>query len=282
MKLYKTLSIGLLQSHPEDAARVLEAASEDDALSILAAAPAAVASATLRRMAPHRATAVLEEMDCKRAAAIVEGLGPDLAVSLLRRMNPRPREALVHALAEDHARSVRTLLRYPEGTAGALMDPDVLALPGDLTVEAAHTYIRNAAENVRYNLYVLDREHRLIGVLNLRELLLARRKELLSSIANKDVMSIPATADSHAILTHPAWVEVRSVPVIDAQGVYLGALRYPTLRRLETELLAGDEEGGTSTVEALSELFSTGLVSVFGAVATSVSNPFPGGSRRDA
>jgi magnesium transporter len=282
MKLYRALADGLLEAHPLDAARVLESLPEGEALDVLAAAPPAVAGATIRHVAAHQAAGLLARLDRARAGAVVESLGPEVAANILRRMEAQPLEALLGSVAQAPARSVRTLLRFPEGTAGALMDPNVLALPADLSADEALAHMRRSPESVRYNLYVVDREQVLVGVLNLRELLLAARKDLLRSIGRAEVLSLPAAAGRHAILNHPAWREARSVPVVDERGVYLGAVRYETMRRLEEELRRGDAEGGPSTVEALGDLFSTGIAGVFGAFAASVARPFPGSPNRDA
>ena len=53
MKLYRALANGLLEAHPLDAARVLESLSEAEALDVLAAAPPAVAGATVRALRPR-------------------------------------------------------------------------------------------------------------------------------------------------------------------------------------------------------------------------------------
>jgi magnesium transporter len=225
-------------------------------------------------MAPDRAATVLEKMGPERAGPIVEQQQPEVAANLLRRMEVTTREALLSAVADGPAKPLRRLLHSTEGTAGALMDPNVLALPRDLSAEEALAHIRASPEHARFNLYVVDREQVLVGVLNLRELLLARRQDLLSAIAHSAVLSLPARADRHAILSHPVWRQARSVPVVDEQGVYLGAVRYPTLRRLEEELRE-DASEGPSTAEILGDLYSTGIVSVFGALATSVARPLP-------
>ena len=280
MKLYKELAGGLLAAHPLDAARALESLPEDETLVVLAEAPAAHAAETLRCMAPDRAAWVLANLDRDRAVALVEHLGSDLAANILRRTEESARTALIGALEPGAGRALRSLLRFPEGTAGALMDPNVLALPGDLSAEDALAHMRRSPENVRYNLYVVDRDQRLVGVLNLRELLLARRKQSLESIAHTDVLWLPAEADRHEIRTHPAWHDARSVPVVDEHGTYLGAVRYQTLRTLEEELRESEPDSAGQTVEALGDLYATGIACVFGALATSVSRPFP--AERDA
>ena len=281
MNLYRMLASGLLESHPDDAARVLESLPEESARAVLSGVPSAVAAETLRHMAPHKAASTLQGLSRADAGPIVESLGPDLAANILRRMDAEARETLVAALSEGRARSLRTLLSYPAGTAGAVMDPDVLALPGDITAEEAVAQIRAAPERVRYNLYVLDRDHVLVGVLNLRELFLARRRDLLSAIAHPEVLSIRAEADHVAVVKHAAWDEVRSIPVVDGRGVYLGAVRYQAMRRLEEQLRLGEPEDATSTVAALSDLFSTGIAGVFGTLAASVAQPLPRGETRE-
>ena len=276
MKLYRTLANGLLEAHPEDAARVLESLPEAEVPAVLGAAPASVAAGTVRRMAPNRAATVMARLGPGRAGAIVSDLGLDFAANILRRMEPEPREALMGSLTGDLARSLRSLLSFPEGTAGAMMDPTVLALPGDLSVQEAHAHMRAHPEAVRYNLYVVDRGQKLVGVLNLRELLLARPKHSLSAIARADVHLLSARADRHTIMAHPAWEDARSVPVIDDHGVYLGAVRYATLRRLEGEHRQGGQGSTAPTIEALGDLFSAGIGGAFAALAASVTRPHPG------
>ena len=281
MKLHQMLAHGMLESHPEDAARVLDTLPEEDVLAVLSTVPASMASEVVRRLAPHLAAIVLAKLERKQAGAIVERLELDFAANVLRRLDGEEREALVGSLEDGPARLLRSLLRFPEGTSGSLMDPNVLALPGDLSVREAHAHMREHPRNVRYNLYVVDRDQVLVGVLNLRELFLARQKELLKTIANPRVLSIPARSGRHEILAHPAWRDARSVPVVDAGGVYLGAIRYQTLRRLEGELLEGVSGDTASTIAALGDLFSTGVGGVFAALAASFAPTVPGRGKHE-
>jgi Mg/Co/Ni transporter MgtE len=98
--------------------------------------------------------------------------------------------------------------------------------------------VRKTAELARYNLYVVDQGGRLVGALNLRELLLARSRTLLSDLMVRDPHRVQGKADRATVLTHPGWKEVHALPVVDADETYLGAIRYRTLRELEEELLA--------------------------------------------
>lgn len=275
MKLYRTLADRLLAEHPEDAARAMETLAEEEILPLLSAVPSAVAAATLHRMAPQRAAAALGAMAIERAEEILGDLGLDAAARILRRLTVDQRQAVLDAAEGGWVRSLHSLLRFPDGSAGALMDPAVLALPGDLSVQEALHHLREHPENVRYNIYVIDREQLLIGVLNLRELLLSRAKDVLSAVASPLVLSIPARAGSQTILDHPAWQDARSVPVVDERGAYLGAIRYQTLRGLEQQFRERAEGHAAPTIDALGDLFTTGMGGVVAALTATIAQPLP-------
>lgn len=205
---------------------------------------------------------------------------PDEGAATLERLAPGEAAAFLAALLDETAEPLARLLRYPEGTAGALMDPRVLALPEDLSAADALGRMRRAARQVFYYLYVVDREQRLRGVLNLRELLLAPPRTPLAAAMRQSVARIPARADRVAILAHPAWREYHALPVVDEGGILLGAIRYETLRRLEAEAKPGDRAGDPlATMVTLGELCWQGMARVLADFAAGLpAKPAPPGS----
>jgi magnesium transporter len=143
-----------------------------------------------------------------------------------------------------------------------------VALPQDLTAEDALKLLRRTPEHALYNLYVVDRDHHLVGVLNLRELLLAGPKETLSAIMRPALYKVPADADRYSVVSNPGWKEVHSLPVVDQAGHFLGALRYRTFKHLEDELRGEETEPGAPTVAALGDLFRAGIAGLVDAMAS--------------
>lgn len=276
MSLEKTLATRLLGEHPDEAAAVLEGLPEEVTVSVLADAPSETASQVLARLAPHRAAVVLGGFEPSLGNQVVAHLGFDATADLIRRMEQERRERFVAVLEPELARPIRTLLQFSQGTAGSLMDSRVLALPLDVTAGEAIARIRKTPDNVRYNLYVMDRERRLVGVLNLRELMLAEPTARLGSIARHDVLSIDAHADQNAVMSHRAWREAHSLPVVDRAGVYLGAIRYRTWRLLVEEAARDSERRDPTTADALGDLFWTGMAGVIGAFAHVAASPTAG------
>ncbi len=276
MSLERTLSIRLLSAHPSEAAAVLETMSPDVAASTLVDAPATTIAGVLRRSAPNQAAFVLGQLPPELAQGVIGDLGFDDTADLVRRMDEEPRERFVASLEPELATPLRTLLEFPEGTAGSLMDSRVLALPVDVTAGDAIDQIRRAPDHVRYNLYVVDRERRLVGVLNLRELMLADRDAELGSIARREVLSVEGRADRSVVMAHEAWREAHSLPVVDRQGTYLGAIRYRTWRLLLEDATRERARRDPTTADALGDLFSAGLAGVLGAFTHIVASPTTG------
>ena len=208
---------------------------------------AAAAAAVLGRSAPDSAAAILATMPVAHAGATVVQLDVAVAAQLLRQLPDRTRAAVIAAAPPQPAQALLHVLRYPEGTAGAMMDPLVLAVPSDLSVSEALTRLRRAPRAcLHHYLYVINREHRLVGVLDLRDLLCAAPEEPVAMLMQTDVFRISVWADRAAILAHPGWRHVHALPVVAAGDRYVGALRHDTLR-----LLAAVAEGGGDMQRAL-------------------------------
>jgi Mg/Co/Ni transporter MgtE len=275
MSLERRLAEQLVREHPERAAGVLERLGVEEAARVLSNAPAREAAPVLQRMSPQFSAAVLETFDTEKIARALEALPLDVASRLARRLPAELGAAALEKLGPRPARALRSLLRFPEATAGALMDPDVLALLEDLTAKEALDRIRETPDSARYNVYVVDHEQRLVGVVNLRELLLARPRSRLADLMVRDPLRLDARADRSVVVGHPGWKEVHSLPVVDEGGGYLGAVRYRTLRALEEELLGGKAEDGNAR-EALGQLFSAAAGGLLDAL-TNPGDPRTGG-----
>ena len=111
---------------------------------------------------------------------------------MFRIMESEACNRLLESLPRDVADPLRILLRYPEDTAGALMEPGVMPLPVDITAGEALIRLRRLPRHVIHYLYVVDRSQVLVGVLSMRELLQARVKEPLTRVMHSPVTHLTA------------------------------------------------------------------------------------------
>ena len=245
--------------HPEEAAAAMEPLSFADAAAPLAELDAAGAAQLVAHLSATLAADCLQTLPARLVGALLGGLPRDLAARILTRASDETRRLWLAELPEEHAEFLRRKLRYPPGTAGALVDPLVLALPEDLSVAEAQKQLRRSAERAYYYVYVVDREQRLVGALDLRELLLADSKETLGAVMQRDLERLPAHADLATVTGHAGWREFDALPVVDGAGVFFGIIRHRTVRQLSA---SGAGEGGRPVVQtlvSLGELYWAGL-----------------------
>ncbi len=275
MSLDRRLADELIRKHSDRAASVLERLGSQQAVALLSRLDPQRSAAVFQRMSPPLAADVLRAFEIPRIAQVLQALPLDVASRLARRLPEEQQTAALDRIDARRARALRSLGRFPEGSAGALMDPEVLALPEDFSAREALDHIRENPDHARYNVYVVDREHRLVGVVNLREILLARPQARLADFMTRQPKRLEGHADRSVVIGHPGWREVHSLPVVDDQGAYLGAIRYRTLRALEDQLLGGKAEDADAST-ALGELFGAGASGLLDAL-TGAAGPTKGG-----
>jgi magnesium transporter len=122
------------------------------------------------------------------------------------------------------AAEVRQLRQYPPDSAGGIMTPDVTALPIDLTTQGAIEELRRLNETLEqmFYVYVVDKAGRLVGVLSMRDLILAKPDSQLRNIMIKSVRSVPATMNQDEVSKLMRNYGYLAVPVVDKDGNLLG------------------------------------------------------------
>jgi magnesium transporter len=255
------ISEAFLESHPEDAALILERLPSEELAELFEGdIPPDVSASVLQRINSMVAAESLALTAKDRAGDIVVKLPLHIAAGLLRRMNPEIRDGLLKQLPHEAKRPLGLLLKYPENTAGSLMEPRVLVLPSDITVSDAIALMRQSPKHTIHYLYVVDRRQILVGVTTLRELMLARTKDLVGTVMHSPAIYLSYRADRAAIVNHTGWQSYHKLPVTDDNGVFLGVIGYKSLRTIEARRTTPDwTQGALSITLMLGEVYWTGV-----------------------
>jgi magnesium transporter len=164
----------------------------------------------------------------ERMAHLVEKMSHDDRVDLLRRLMPRVAENLLRLVDEAERRDIATLVRQEEGTAGAIMTTDYAWLPPNITATEALDRLRLQAPDKEtiYYVFVLDDQHRLIGVVTLRDLILAPRHVLIKDLMEAQVVSVRTTDDPEKVAQELAHYDLLAIPVVDEQNRLVGIVTH--------------------------------------------------------
>ncbi|MGE3509953.1 MAG: CBS domain-containing protein [Vicinamibacterales bacterium] len=261
-----------INSHPGDAARVLERLGDAQAAALLEEMPATVTARVLGAMVPTLAAECLQRLAPETAAAALVELSAGYAVVLLRRLDPHRTTAILAMTPVREAGLLSTILAYPPDCAGSMMDSRVFAASESLRVGETLAALRRVHSQLYDDVFVVDPEHRLVGVVRVRDLLSARRKEPLTTVMSRAVSRLSASAPRVAVLNHPGWRQSHILPVVDAGNVLIGAIAHGTARAIfeEDALRRPARAEAVTTAFALGELYWLGLSSVLDGLASAV------------
>jgi len=183
----------------------------------------------LEELEEEEAAEIAARLEAEELARILDEMEPDEAADLLGDIPPE-RVAKVMAAMEE-AEEVRPLLIHADESAGGLMTSAKVTLHKEMTAEEAIAYLRAVApesEDVYY-LFVVDEDVRLVGVVSLRQLVIAPPHTRIEEIMDPNVIHVRADADQEEAARLMARYDLLALPVVDDGGHLLGLITHDDL-----------------------------------------------------
>ena len=215
---------GLRELHPADLASIIDELAPRDRAGVLASLDDEAVAEAIEEMEPETQVEVMEDLPPERAADILEEMAPDDAADLIADLSEAARDEILPLMEREEAEEVRELLRYPEDTAGGIMTTEYIAIPAGLTATETIERIRELepdAETIYY-MYVVDEDGRLVGVLSLRDLIVARPDALVRDFMREEPVAVRVDADEDEVAQVVARYNLLAVPVVDEEGRLVG------------------------------------------------------------
>jgi magnesium transporter len=210
--------------HPADSAEMLTTLEPTDQAEIVTRLEPDELAVVFEQMNGEEAAEMGQHLDVESLADVLDEMEADVAADLLNEMEPSDATAVLEQM--DEAGSVATLLAYPEDSAGGIMNLPPPSLRRFWTVAEAFQFIKNNYQDANqiFYLYVLDRNGRLIGVVNLRALILAEPTQTIEEIMIRDVISIRVDMDQEEVAQIFSHYDLLALPVVDAENHLVGII----------------------------------------------------------
>ncbi|NKB81398.1 MAG: CBS domain-containing protein [Nitrospirales bacterium] len=190
MKTMTPLYETFFSTHPEEAARLLESFSMAEIFRVISQTQPKNIAHLLSNMSPPLASDVLLRLDREVLVRAVPEFSPTILANLTARIDPEQQTAFLKRIPQTVVKELTAFLEYPPNAVGSLMDPRVLALSEDMLVEQALAQIRARGSREMHEVYVIDRNHKLVGSVPLRDLLITSPDERLQAIMERDLLTI--------------------------------------------------------------------------------------------
>lgn len=211
---------------PADIAELLEELEEKQQRWILALLDNETAALVINEVDSELGAELLGYLNRERAVEVLEEMSFDDAADFLSELPVTEQDRYLELLEVTDQQDVRELMTYPEDTAGGLMTTEYVAIREDITANRAIEELRETAPDAEtvYYVYVINMQNQLMGVISLRELIIAQPDSLIQDIARRNVISVPVDMDQEEVARIVAKYNFLAIPVVDYDQSLIGII----------------------------------------------------------
>lgn len=224
--------------HPADIADRLQRCDAAEAMESLIALPPKLAASAFGELEAERAEELMALLAGDQLRSLLINLPHPEAADLLGYLPSERREDVLNSLPTPLQSDLRSLLRYPDDSAGGIMDDHFISLRADLTLAQVIGQLRarpvEEDQEVSY-LYVTDARRRLVGIVSIRDLVFKNPDRKVSEVMNKEVKSVPVDMDQEALALEFEHYHYLGLPVVDDRQRLVGMVKASDILKVAKE-----------------------------------------------
>lgn len=198
----------------------------------------------------------LAEMSPRYVADMLNEMYTDNAVDLLNQLDKKEVAKYLSLMKTKDAIKIKELLGYEDKTAGSIMATEYVSIVDNQTVRSALNLLKKKAQEAEiiYYVYVVSETHRLLGVISLRDLIVAEDDMLISEVKEERVISVNVADDQEDVAKTIRDYDFLAVPVVDSEDRLLGIITVDDIIDVIDDEAASDYSGLAGVdVEAIAE-----------------------------
>lgn len=224
--------------HEADLADIFQELKPEERLQCFKLLDIEKAADLMEYLSPQIQVELLGDIDEEVASRIITKLPHDAAADVLGDMEEDESETYLDKLPHKFSEEVRELLTYNEDTAGGIMNPVVLTVNSDMSVQDVLNHIRIKAEEDNmelYYVYVVDKQNHLLGVVSLRKLLTSPITQKVEDIMISDIVKLHVDDYSDYIIDEFMKYQYNALPVVDLYNRLKGMITWDDVHDLFEE-----------------------------------------------
>lgn len=193
---------------------------------------------------------LLHAIDQTEQLRLFKAMARDERVDVYQRLPEEEQKEILPKLAKQEQEDILKLASFEEGTAGAVATSAYVAIPENMTVLEALRFVRKNAANMEtiYQVYVVDKQQRLIGTMSLRELMTESDDALVGDVMRTDLVSISAEQPQQDAADAIRRYDLLSLPVTNGGNKLVGIVTVDDAMDVDVEESTEDFHKGGGTL----------------------------------
>jgi magnesium transporter len=222
----RELGMALDELHAADLAHILESLPPEQRKRVWELIDPEVHGEVLGLMREEARASIIGEMPEEQLVAAAGEMHAEDLAEVLETLPADLGDAIVDKLEEAHRQRLEVVRSFPEGTAGRLMDNEVLGVHDDVTMAVVLRWIRRHEVLPSHTdaLMVVDEESHYLGKLDIATVLTAQPESVVRDLMRRDVDKVLADASTHDVVALFERRDLISVAVVDERDVLLGRI----------------------------------------------------------
>ena len=239
MELHQTLE----QMNSADIPSILEQINEEDIILVYRLLSKDKAADVFAYLESEMQEKLINALTDTELRDVINKLFMDDAVDLIEEMPANVVKRILRNMDKADRKIINELLNYPEDSAGSIMTTEFVDLKENMTVTEAFEKIKKIGniDNI-YTCYVLTMTRKLIGKVQLRDLIFAKRNTFIKDLMTPDVISVQTTDDQEDVAKKFNKYDVNIMPVVDMENRLVGIVTIDDAMDVMIEETAEDFE----------------------------------------
>ncbi|AEH51614.1 magnesium transporter [Pseudothermotoga thermarum] len=265
-KDFRTLKMLLADQEPAEILEMIEELPPDEKIVVFRLLPKDKAAIVFSELEADDQRALIELFKEEKLREIFLSMDPDDRAELLEEMPANVVNQLLSYLTPEERALTLSLLNYPENSAGRLTTPKCLELYENMTVKEALEKIRKEGkdkETVQV-MPVIDRTRKLVGIVELQDLIFADPENLVSQVMNPEPVFVYATDDQEQVAQIMRKYDLFVVPVVDSEQRLIGIITIDDIVDVIDEEATEDIQKMSSVITIEESYFHTSLPKLVG------------------
>ena len=212
--------------HPADIADLIDELDEEDRLHLFSLLDVDKASDVILELSDSSREQIIEDLSNEKLTDIIEEMESDDRADIIAELSDDQAKAVLDAIEPEESQEVKELLRYPEDTAGGIMQSELVSVGRQATINDAFQAVVDAKDDMEniHNIFVVDDENKLVGTVPLQSLITMKRFTPIVDVIDGDIPSVRADMDQEEVARLFKKYDLVSAGVVDADNHLLGRI----------------------------------------------------------